>query len=330
MSKDPYIHSPDGLFSPSSGSRSGMIETGVDYSKALARVRACVQHRVERLREESRQAVTRVNELLRQPQIRRQWMVRNSSRFRSWFVCDQLLEHCSKTWWRSPKSALEMARLALQVASDLDPEIHGGGPVGDTKALAFAYLGNCFRLMGRQRAAARSLRRAQESYDSGSGDQLLEARILTLKALLRVDEGKTGSALHLLEQAQELYFQTGDDPGIAKVLAIRGSLLLRAKDPLGAAWALRRSLRSLDPARSPDLHLKVRHALVRCALILDDFHQADRMLEATRDELALSPQIPLERCSRWFRSAIKGGLRARDASELLEAEPDLEPSVFWS
>lgn len=330
MSKDHNIHSPEAYVSFEPAGEPAGGSSGTDYSLALARVRACVRHRVERLREESRRAAARVDELVRQPQARRRWMIHNSQRYGSWFVCDQLLERCSKTWFRSPESALELAKTALQVAGDLDPEVHGAGPVEDLRTLAVAYAGNCLRLMGRGRSAARCLRLAWESRAAGSGDQLLEARILTLKAFLRVDEGSPREALRLLGQAQDLYFQTGDDSGIGKILAVRGSLLRSSGDPLGAAWALRRALRRIEPARNPDLHLKVRHELICCALVQRDLHQASRLLEATRDRLGSFGPVDLGRYPEWFQDALVNGPPVAEVAERAAVEAGGEAGPFWS
>ncbi|MCB1037360.1 MAG: tetratricopeptide repeat protein, partial [Acidobacteria bacterium] len=252
-----------------------------DYSEAMARVSACVRHRAARLQEEAREAGLRVRELMRQPPARRQWMVRNSVRYRSWSIGDRLLEVCRGAWTRSPEAALEWAQLTLYVAQGLDPEVYGSGPVRDLEALALAYVGNCLRLLGDLPEAGRCVRLARSRCAGGSGDQLLAARVLGLWALVLLDEGRASEAASCLEQAQDLYLQSGDDAGLGRILALKGSLLLRSGEPLTASWLLRRALRLVESDADPQLHWNLRYELIHCSLAAGDRQQAVQVLEAT-------------------------------------------------
>lgn len=330
MSEDCQIHLPPEPPDPQPSEPDPEPEApgATDYSKALARVRACVQHRVQRVQEEAQDAEQRVRELLKQPHARREWMVLNSSRYRSWFICDRILDQSSQTSFDNPREGLELAQLALQMTEELEPELHGAGPIGDLRSSAIAQAGNCFRLMGRRKEASNCLGLARRNSEAGSGDQLLSARILSLEALLLVDEGRVGEALHRLDQALRLHSRAGDEAGVGRILAIRGSLFLRCGDPNGAAWTLRRAERRIDAEKDPHLDLKVRQDLVACSLALGDFPQAELQLQAAKARLEKLPEGPTGRCASWFRSALETGLGAEETGKLRDREHGTP--AFWS
>ncbi len=330
MSEDCQIYLPTEFQGPLPSEVEDETLGEMDYSKAMARVRACVEHRVQRVQEEAREASARLRELLRQPHARRRWMVRNSARYRSWFVCDRLLEHCSRIPWDSPREALELTQLALKMTEKLDPEQHGGGPIGDLKSSAVAQAGNCFRLMGRKKEAWNCLDLARRNAEAGSGDQLLAARILCLESLLLVDEGRVGEALRRFDQAQKMFSQAGDEAGVGKILALRGSLFLRCGDPAGAAWALRRAERHIDAAQHPHLDLRIRQDLVACSLASQDFLRADRQIFAAKARFGRLSEVERGRYASWFRSTLEKGLGAQEAEALRTRELAAGTPPFWS
>jgi hypothetical protein len=92
----------------------------------------------------------RVDELLAEPEHRRRQLLRQEGeRFGGLNLCELLEERCRTAWRSDPGEAVELAKLAVLVAGEADPELYGSGKVGDARELALLHLGVSFRIAGR-------------------------------------------------------------------------------------------------------------------------------------------------------------------------------------
>ena len=91
--------------------------------------------------------VRRVEELLAEPQHRRRQLLRREGeRFGGLNLCELLEERCRAAWRSDPAEAVELAKLAVLVAGEADPELYGSRPVANARELALLHLGVSFRI----------------------------------------------------------------------------------------------------------------------------------------------------------------------------------------
>jgi cell division septum initiation protein DivIVA len=170
---------------------------------------AKVQARLAREREE---AVKLSEELLALSQEQQAEAVRNDLRFRTWGVCEGLLLRSADPQI-APAEAERLAFLALEAAAVLDRLVHAAAVVQDLQAWAWGCASRA-----RLRAddldgldgAERALTEAAAHLAQGTGDLLVEARLLELEAMLRQRQGRTREAAALLRQAEARYRESGE------------------------------------------------------------------------------------------------------------------------
>ncbi len=132
------------------------------------------------------------------------------SRFASFSLADALLAHAeiqSEGIGLGDAALIEEAdptdlpHLALQIANRLDLARHPPALIEDLKARAWTALGDAHLQAGDPESAGQALREGVKSLVRGSGDVLIEARMLELESDLRFDAGSTLEADSLLRQA---------------------------------------------------------------------------------------------------------------------------------
>lgn len=89
----------------------------------------------------------RVDDLLAEPQHRRRQLLRDESdRYGGLNLCELLEERCRAEWRSDPAEAVELAKLAVLVAGEVDPELYGSAAVSNARELALLHLGVSFRI----------------------------------------------------------------------------------------------------------------------------------------------------------------------------------------
>jgi hypothetical protein len=97
--------------------------------------------------------------------------------------------------------------------------------VGDLRARAWAAAGDARRRQGDLAGAEEALRAGAACLANGTGDLLVEARLLEFEAAVRRSQGRAGEAAALLKQAAARYRQAGDTPLLERALAEREAVL---------------------------------------------------------------------------------------------------------
>jgi hypothetical protein len=162
-------------------------------------------------------------ELLALPPERREERLRQDRRFQTWGLAELLLARSLDA--PEPAEAAGLALLALTGAERLDPERHPAPVAGDLKARIWAAAGEARRRRGDLAGAEEALRAAATSLALGTGDLLVEARLLEFEAAVRRTQGRAGEAAALLKQAAARYGQVGETQHLERVLAERESIL---------------------------------------------------------------------------------------------------------
>lgn len=115
----------------------------------------------------------------------------------------------------------ELPTLALQIANRIDLARHPPTLIEDLKARAWTALGDAHLRSGDPENAAKALREGVKSLVQGSGDVLVEARMLELEADLRFEAGETLEADALLRQAISRLREARESGLLARLAAKR-------------------------------------------------------------------------------------------------------------
>jgi hypothetical protein len=201
---DPLLLEEDG------GGASSLLE-------ALDRARSTLDR-------ERSEAPTLAAELLTLPPEAREERLRRDSRYHTWGLAELLLARSAEPA-EDPAEAGRFAALALAGADALDPTRHATPVVEDLKARAWAAAGEACLRRGDPAGAEEALRAAAGCLSQGTGDLLVEARLLEFEARVRRDQGRPGEAAALLKMAAARYREIGDVQLLERTLAERDALL---------------------------------------------------------------------------------------------------------
>lgn len=172
---------------------------------------------------ERSEAPTLAAEILDLPAGLQEERLREDPRFHTWGLCELFLARSAGE--EDPATAGRLAGLALTGAEHLDPARHAAPVVEDLRARAWAAQGEARRRQGDFQQAEDALRQAASCLSRGTGDVLVEARLLEFEASLRREQGRTGESAGLFKQAAARYRQIGDQQSCQHALAERESVL---------------------------------------------------------------------------------------------------------
>ncbi|MEM9291552.1 MAG: hypothetical protein AAGD01_07725 [Acidobacteriota bacterium] len=228
-------------------------------AEVFERVRAMRQQ----ITEDQQQAMDLFSELMALPDTAsRVQRVRRSSRFRSWSLCDLLLQQSHEAGFRDPAFAEELAELAVESAWVLEHSELPGATVADLLARGWGILANARRLMGRLSLAGETFLMAYFFLEQGTGDPIVIAEILGYEASLRRDQRQLDLALRLLRKVDSIYRRTGEDHLQGRT-ALKIALTLHDHGEITAALAqTERAQQLVDASREPRLELAVGHTQV--------------------------------------------------------------------
>ena len=265
---------------------------------------------------------------LSQDRDRRYRLVRESAAFRLWSFAERLALESRTAAADSPVDALDLARLALEVARGVR-----GTPSwrARVEADALASVGNACRVgneAGQARAAFSQARKLQAAFSPSDPPLLDESALPALEASLCREEGRFPEALALLEEALQLC-----------ALAQKGKILLKKASTLEKMGD---SERALETLREAEPHVRAsgspRDLLVlRFDTAVSDCHlgRPDKAQELLPEIQALADQLgrTLDRLrTRWLTARVAAGLgRTEEAvaeldrvcDEFLRTEPPL-------
>jgi tetratricopeptide (TPR) repeat protein len=180
--------------------------------------------------------------------------------------------------------------------------------VADFQARAWGELANARRLNDDFAGAEEAFARAAELLDEGTGDVLVAARLLDLRASLRSSQRRLSKALKLLDLAHEIYVRTGEDHLAGRVLVKKGTTLRNGGRSEEAVPLLHEGLARINARRDPRLAAIGRQALVDALVDCERYAEAARLHLASglRRAFAGDP-LNLARV-RWIEGKIFAGL----------------------
>ncbi len=255
------------------------------------------------------------------PTAERRARIRRDRQFRTWSLCELLIEQCHRLSQDGTFEAEEMANLAMTVAEGLDVSEYGPSLVHDIHARAWAAVGNVLRLTSDLRSADEAFATAETLVGQGTGDALEEAGILELKAALRRDQRRISEAHRLLDDVIAIYRQYRDFHLVGRAFVQKGEIFGTLQELETAILWLHKGLSLIDPLRDRGLELAARHALM---LYLHDIGRSQEAwfnLKACRTEFQQHGGVLLNLRLRWLEGKIQQALGRVDEAEaaLLEA-----------
>jgi tetratricopeptide (TPR) repeat protein len=232
------------------------------YKPALDAALERAGDRLEEIYREIESAAGLLEELAAMPELERPERIRTEVRFHALKLCDLLLKRSRESWFRDPARAVELARMAVETAAWLDTGYYGEGLVEEERALAWAHLGNAYRIASDLRSAEEALLQAQEHHQRAGEDALTGAQILSFLASLRTSQGRFDEAAEILDQAVAVYREAHDRHLEGKALIQKGTVLGYVGRYQEAARIVQRGLSRIDLLEEPHLLVAARHNLI--------------------------------------------------------------------
>src|SRR3954462_15150700 len=288
------------------------------YKPALDTALAKTGERLQEIHREIESAAGLLEELAATPEPERPERIRMEVRFHALKLCDLLLKRSRESWFRDPARAVELARMATEIADWLDAGYYGESLVEDERALAWAYLGNAYRIASDLRSAEEALLHAEEHHERAGEDALTGAQILSFMASLRSSQTRFKEAADLLDRAILVYREARDRHLEGRALIKKGLALGYSGDLKKAIRFVLSGLSKINMLEEPNLLLSARYNLIGFLNESGRHEEAMRALEETRSlYLTLGEQTHLIRL-RWLEGRI-----ARDLGRLDQAETAL-------
>jgi tetratricopeptide (TPR) repeat protein len=287
---------------------------GAAYESAITRALAFVRRRARSLARERARAAQALP-VLREARSSSEVAVAVQGLTGTWAYCEMLLECSRELRHRDPQRMIWFAELAKRAAENLDPVKYRPPMVADRQALAWAELGNSYRIADRLGEAETALATAGERRKAGTGDPLLEARVLDLTASLRVAQRRFTEAQRLLDRTYAMYRTVGDRHLAGRALISKGIYKTYQQDTAAALDLLREGLRLIDRRREPKLTLAALHDLLWLMVDRGEYRRARRELFENLD-LYQRDGDPLNLLKkRWLEGRIAAGLGDLDRAE---------------
>lgn len=187
-------------------------------------------------------------------------LVVNSRRYRTAGVLDALLRDYHEVMWREPHEGLEMAELGLAIVERLDPGRYRARRLADLEAEALAVAANANRMASSYGRATMLAKQAAKKLSSGTGDILLEGRVLFSEGQLWQSLRRFEKAARVFSQAEQVYRSCGELHLAARALVARAEAIGHLH-PARGVRLLRRAIPDIDGDRDPRLELAAHHSL---------------------------------------------------------------------
>ena len=207
-----------------------------------------------------------------------------------------------------------MQDLAFGAAMRAETLVKQGCPLppalaADLQARALGEVANAYRRNYHFRWADETLGEAEELLEHiGTGDPGIEARLLDIRASLRIDQRQLAEAFDLLDEVHARYMELGDVHLAGRALISKGVAVFYNEQPREAAKLLREGLSLIDRNRDQKLAISAEQNLLNALVAAEDFTEASTILlrSGLRHALAAEP-LNLTKL-RWLEGQIFTGL----------------------
>jgi tetratricopeptide (TPR) repeat protein len=289
----------------------------VDYEPVLLMALRSLRQLETTYKQERAEALSLFADLAHHPAERRILIVRNSSRFHTWGLCELLLRRSREQNFHNAAQGESLALLALEVLDSLAPSRYGAEPLSDLRARAWAYVGNSRRIKADLRGAEDAFALAFATLRRGTQEPMEKALLLDLRASLLRAQRRFPQALQCLRRAIQIFRRIGERHRAGRALVSMSTVHHFAGEPEKAIPLLYEALELIDPGREPRLLLVAWHNLI------DDLAEARQFMEAQKLLVKVRPLYqkfaqPWSRNPRkWIEGKIALGLGQSEQGESL-------------
>jgi tetratricopeptide (TPR) repeat protein len=243
-------------------------------------------------------------------------LIDTDAKLHTWGLYDTILEAARQTAVTKPEQAIQIADLALAVAMSLDMEAYGENLITDFRAAAIAVRGNCKRVAEDFEGARADLEMAWELLETGSGDVLERANVLSLRGSWNTDLGFFKEAEGLLQKAISIYKQAADEPMVGRTM-VKQAVSVGYQEPERAVLILEEASGYVNSIKEPLIELCMRHALAWCLNDAEKTQEAIGVLEDSRILYRKFPNRAIQFRLHWLEGRINRSLgNLREAEEI--------------
>lgn len=242
-------------------------------------------------------------------------MIDEQPRFQGLKLSELLRAASREAWFTDPERAIEAAELAVAVASRLDVDVYGTSLTEEARAMAWAYLGNAYRISSDLRRAEEALQRADEHFRQSGEDAYTEAEILSFRASLRNSQGRFEEAVRLLDEVIGIYREARDRPLEGRSRIKKGMALGDGGRHEEAIREIRRGLSRFEVLEEPRLLISAYHNLVWYLNDSGRAAEALHMLGKTRSLYDTFAEPAHRTRLRWLEGKIARSLGHREEAE---------------
>lgn len=294
----------------------------VEYDEILDRSESLLADREQALAKERAAAPGLFVELMKLAPEQQRLLIRNSLRFRTWALCELLLERCIETTGQQPAAAEELALLALESTAHLG-SAYRTGLVQDLQARAWCYLANTRRVRSDFSGAETCFLKADVCLKQGTRDPIELAIFLDLKASLRRAQRRFDEALGLLRRAYAIFKRAGHAHRAGRCLVTMDTIHCYAGHPERGIPLLYQAIKLIDSDRAPRLRLCAQHNLIHDLAETGRFIEAQKLFRETCPLYRDFPDAWTQNRRKWLKGKISLGLgRIAQAERLLLAARD--------
>jgi len=283
-------------------------EEPTDYEGVFERLQSKALDRIHRVAEERRLAPQLAAELASWSPIEQRQKIGRDRRFHSAALVDLLLEECSVLSREEPSRAEEIARLALDIADQIEPKDRSHALANDLRARAWAHIGNTRRILSDFEAAEAAMASAESLLEEGSGDPLERARVLDLKSSLLREQRRFDQALTTIDLVISIYHRIRETHREGRALVSKAMILGYAGEQETGIPLFFRALQLIDQEREPHLVLAAMNNLLVDLTDLGRFAEARRLLPEVKRRLEEVGTRPDRTRVSWTEARLEANL----------------------
>lgn len=191
-----------------------------------------------------------------------------------WALCEKLLALSARYRHQDTRKMLRYACYARLVLNRIAPDAYPESLRADFEARVAAELANAYRVNDELSEADASMRQAEQRLARGTGDILLRARVLDLKASLRNDQRRFVESRSCLRLAYTLYRRAGESHLAGRALIKTALFSGYDGDAEHGLRLVDKGLQEIDDESDPTLVAIALHARVRLLNECGRFHEA--------------------------------------------------------
>lgn len=214
-----------------------------------------------------------------------------------------------------PARMIELARFATRLAPTLGEDGYGLAQVADFEARAWGELANAYRIGDQPARADEAIAAAFAHLARGTGDELLEARLLSLQASVLGSRGRLRAALEVLSRLRSMHLRRGDRHHAGRAMAQAAHYLGYWGLSEVALRTITEAMAMIDREVDPALHIGTLQNYIDLLVDCRRFDEAREKLREHRSRL-LSGQGLLNRLLlKYIEGRLENGLGNLERAE---------------